>query len=145
MDEANGDRAIQILTLEYQTLREEIMVRTSGRFQFLGLMTTAAALLGTGFFSSSAFKVHVWLSAGLAIAVLVFGLSGFWVLGRQVVAMSARIAQIEGQINALLPAEVRKTSALSWESDHQDRSSFERVVMGLAPRRRSIAKGRMTV
>ncbi len=42
------NQVIQVLSLEYQTLRAELFTRMSGRFQFLGFMTTAAALVIAG-------------------------------------------------------------------------------------------------
>jgi len=76
-DHSDRDRIIHVLSLEYKTLREELLVRVSGRFQFLGLMTTAAALIATGFFSRSVFGNSDWIAGILAAAVFSFGLMNF--------------------------------------------------------------------
>lgn len=102
---ADLDRIIQILSQEYQTLRQEILVRASGRFQFLGLMTTAAALLASGVLGHSIFSGQTLISAILAAVVFAFGLAYFLHLGRQMVDVSARVAQLEERINALVPSE----------------------------------------
>ena len=92
---------IQLLSLEYETLRSEILTRTSGRYQFLGLMTTAAALLASGI--GSTISASQKLSLGcLALAIFTVGLAYFWRLGGHIVLISARIAEIENRINELL-------------------------------------------
>jgi fatty acid desaturase len=91
---SDNERIIQVLSLEYQALRDEMMVRTSGRFQFLGLMTTAAALLVAGL-GNLASGPGIWVSGALAMAVFVLGLVFFFALGHHIVRLSARIAQIE--------------------------------------------------
>jgi hypothetical protein len=118
--DVDRDRIIQALSLEYQSLREEINVRTSGRFQFLGLTTTAAALLTTGAFGSSVFGSQRWIPDLLALLVFVFGLISFIVVGIGRKACSKKVAATEKRINALIPAEPGFTSVLSWESDHQN-------------------------
>src|SRR6266704_22076 len=110
------ERIIQLLSLEYQTLRDDLLVRTSGRFQFLGLMTTAAALLATGIFGHSVFGSQNWIAATLALGVFAFGLVCFLILGRHMVILSTRLAEIERRINALVPAEPGFSAVLSWES-----------------------------
>lgn len=39
---------VQVLALEYQTLRADLQTRSAARFQFLGFVTSAAAILATG-------------------------------------------------------------------------------------------------
>lgn len=117
---------VQVLSLEYQTLRDDILVRTSGRFQFLGLMTTAAALLASGIFGHSVFGSQTWIAAGLAFAVFSFGLFCFAFLGRQAAALSARIAQIEKHINSLAPKQEGYV-LLGWECDWQQRRGLPRL------------------
>jgi hypothetical protein len=133
-DDLYRERVIQVLSLEYQTLREELLVRTSGRFQFLGLMTTAAALLTTGIVGHSVFTGQAWVAAVLAIGVFAFGVICFVYLGRQRVAVSVRIAAIEKRIKSLLPAEPGFSTILSWESDHP-RTFYERLKLALLPHR----------
>lgn len=122
---------IQILSLEYQTLRDDILLRSSGRFQFLGLMTTAAALLTSGIFGHSIFGEQTWISVGLALAVFAFGLVSFMFLGRQMFFLSARAADIEQRINALVPAEAGAPALLSWEIDKQHRTRLQRLFLDL--------------
>lgn len=119
---------IQVLSLEYQTLRDEIQTRTSGRFQFVGLMTTAAALLLVGTGGSD--RLGTWLSIILAAGVFLIGLIAFWVLGIHLITISSRLAQIEARINSLLPAPPDGQRALSWVSDHQQRPLLVRLVLG---------------
>lgn len=121
------DRLIQALSLEYQTLKEEIIARTTGRFQFVGLTTTAAAIFATGV---GAAKLPVLASGLLAGAVFLFGLGAFWLLGVQIVQLSSRVAELETRINELLPVPPDGKMVLSWESERQQRSLGARFVLG---------------
>jgi hypothetical protein len=119
VSDENRERIIQVLSLEYQTIRQEMLLLTSGRFQFLGLMTTAAALLTTGVFGSSVFRSQTWISAALAILVFAFGVACFVFLGRERAIVSVKAEEIERRINALLPAEPGFSAVLSLESNHK--------------------------
>jgi fatty acid desaturase len=131
---SDNEQLIQVLSLEYQALRDEMMVRTSGRFQFFGLMTTAAALLVAGL-GNLASGPGIWVSGALAMAVFVLGLIFFFTLGHHIVQLSARIAQIERKINALLPSQPDGQGVLSWESEHQQRGLLSGIVYGYFSRR----------
>jgi hypothetical protein len=135
--EGNADRngAIQILSLEYQTLRDELIARIAGRFQFLGLTTTAAAILVTGLFGNPILRSDEWIAAILAMTVFVFGLANFLVLGRHVILLSAKIAKLEYRINSLASFGDDEAALLSWESAHQERGFLDRISMGLLARR----------
>jgi hypothetical protein len=91
---------IQILSLEYGALRSEILTLTSGRYQFFGLMTTAAALLASGI-SHSVSLAERWTLGFLALAIFLVGLVYYLRLGRNIARISARIASIENRINEL--------------------------------------------
>jgi hypothetical protein len=117
VNEENRKEVIQLLSLEYQILREATMLRTTGRFQFLGLMTTAAALLTTGVFGSSTFGSQIWIAASLATLVFSFGVICFIYLGRQRGLELAQIATLEKRINALVQAEHGYSAVLTLESN----------------------------
>ena len=108
-----------------------MLVRTSGRFQFLGLMTTAAALLTTGVFSSSVFRSQAWISAVLAALVFGFGVACFVYLGRQRTMLSLKVVALERRMNALLPPEPGLTGVLSWESNNQRWTLAQKVKLVL--------------
>src|SRR6266496_2486938 len=93
-DTLEVDRAIQLLSLEYNSIKGEMLTRTSGRFQFLGLMTTAAALVASGV-GDSKLGISTWATAALAAGVFLFGLICFIFLGHQIVRMAERVADIE--------------------------------------------------
>lgn len=117
-DSQETDRIIQLLSLEYTTLRDEMLTRISGRFQFLGLMTTAAALVGSGI-GHSPLGLSTWATATLAAGVFLFGLACFWRLGRHILGLSKRIAIIERRLNGLVPVSSGAPVLLSWESERQ--------------------------
>jgi hypothetical protein len=135
VDSSGRDCMIHVLSLEYQTLRAEILVRTGGRFQFLGLMTAAAALLATAAFSHPLFSTGNWVAGILAIAIFGFGLMNFWILGCQIFGLSARVAEIENRINALAPMQAAFPALLNWELRLQESSRLARISMTLLPRR----------
>jgi hypothetical protein len=134
LNAADRDRVVQVLSLEYQTLRADILVRAQGRYQFLGLMTTAAALLISGAFGGSAFGGKTWIPITLAVGVFTFGLAPYLLLGRHSVRLRARVAEIEKRINALTP-EHGSTALLSWESDRQQRGPLQELSQDILPRR----------
>jgi hypothetical protein len=57
--DAERDRSLQVLMLEYGTLRTEILMRLSARYQFIGFITAAAALIGVAIGYSSGLKVRI--------------------------------------------------------------------------------------
>ena len=131
------DYILHLLSLEYQALKEEALVRTSGRFQFLGLMTTAAALLTTGVFSSSIFKSQTWISAVLAAAVFGFGIICFIYVGRQRAIAFTKLTELEGRINGLVQAEPGYSVVLGAnEVDRRNWTSYRKLrLLILGPRR----------
>ena len=120
------DVEVQVLSLEYQTLRDEVLVRISSRYQFLGFTTAAAALLATGS-GSLVSGPREWLLPVLAGVIFVLGIVWYWYLGATIAMLSQRIAEIESRINSLVPAD---PTLLSWESSHQRRTLFDRWVHG---------------
>jgi hypothetical protein len=118
---------VQVLSLEYQTLRAAIMNQTAASYQFLGLATTAAAILATGAGHLSFSSGGGWFLAILAGGIFVFGAGSYRLLRMYVAFLSQRVAVIEEKINNLVPGEER---LLSWESDRQNRSRSERWLVG---------------
>jgi sulfite exporter TauE/SafE len=114
--DAERDRSLQVLMLEYGTLRAEILMRLSARYQFIGFVTGAAALVGVAIGYSSGLKV--WLLTAVSIAVLALGFYGYCRMILRGRLISAKVAEIEDRINKLVPAEPGTPNLLSWESKH---------------------------
>jgi hypothetical protein len=129
---------VQILSLEYNTLRAEILVLMSSRYQFLGFATAAAAILATGAGHLS-LSPGAWLLAVLAGGIFLFGIGSFWYLGNNIALISMRVAILETRINGLAPAGLSDPRFLSWESEHQDRRRIGRWVLGYRVPRRQAA------
>jgi hypothetical protein len=119
---------LQVLSLEYQTLRADMIARSSARFQFLGFVVAAAAIIAAAIGAAGDNGVHpaVWY---VGIGVLAFSLASFWMLGRDQARLSAKVAELEARINDLVPGN----RLLLWESAHQKRSAFEQWVLGIRP------------
>lgn len=125
----NAER-VKVLSMEYQSLRSDLQMRSSARFQFLGLVTAAAAVLATGLGGSHSNRVTLVLE--IAGAVLFgLGLISFWLQGKDQAIISAQIASIETKINKLVQAESGGPDLLRWETINQKRSLFDKWVLGL--------------
>jgi hypothetical protein len=120
--ESERDRFLQVLMLEYGTLREEKLVRISARYQFIGFGTAAAALIGVAIGYSSGLKV--WLLIAVSTAVCIIGFYGYCRMVVRGKLLSARVAEIEDRINKLVPVESGTRKLLAWESEHQTESFF---------------------
>jgi hypothetical protein len=119
-------KRVDVLGLEYQSLRSDLVMRSGARFQFLGFITASAAILATGLGDSrSILETRVLVSLGAVLFIV--GLITFWLQGSEQAAISAKIADIEGRLNHL----VGDPGLLSWETDHQQRSFFNRWILGL--------------
>jgi hypothetical protein len=127
------DDPVQVLSLEYQSLRADLQVRSAARFQFLGFITASAAILATGFGQSSSGQT-TYILEGLGGALFILGLASFWLQGKDQALISAHVASLEEKINHAMSAEL-----LSWERRHQERSFFNYWILGLrypSPRRK---------
>jgi hypothetical protein len=120
--DAERDRSLQVLMLEYGTLRAEILMRLSARYQFIGFITAAAALIGVAIGYSSGIKV--WLLTAVSAIVLAVGFYGYFRMVMRGKIISARVAEIENRINELVPAEPGTPNLISWESEHQHELLF---------------------
>jgi hypothetical protein len=126
------DDPVQVLALEYQSLRADLQVRSAARFQFLGFITAAAAILATGLGHLSSNQTHIL--EGLAFLLFIFGLASFWLQGKDQALISAHVANLEEKINQAMSADL-----LTWETQHQERSFFNYWILGLrypSPRRK---------
>lgn len=127
------DDPVQVLALEYQSLRADLQVRSAARFQFLGFITASAAILATGLGHSSAGQT-TYILEGLGGALFILGLASFWLQGKDQALISAQVANLEERINRAMSADL-----LSWETRHQERSVFNYWILGLrypSPRRK---------
>jgi len=115
---AEIERIVQVLSLEYDTLRDEILVRLTARYQFVGFVTGAAGLIGAGIGLSS-YGVKTWILVGLATSVVAAGVWGYVLMRYQNIRLSARVALLERRINDLVHAEPGYPRLLSWETDQQ--------------------------
>jgi hypothetical protein len=118
------EERVQVLALEYQSLRADLQTRSAARFQFLGFVTAAAAILATGLGHSTA-DLTTYAIGG---ALFLVGLVSFWLQGNDQARISAHIAEIEQRINQLVPGQL---NLLTWETRHQERSCFHRWILGL--------------
>jgi hypothetical protein len=50
--------------MEYETLRAEILIRATARYQFVGFITAATALIGAGI-GLSTYGLKTWILVGL--------------------------------------------------------------------------------
>lgn len=98
---------IQILLKEYDSLRVEILQRSSQRFTFLTLF---GALGAYSFFVAESLNCYQVL-VSIMSALFLFGV--WFLLGKIIVRCSRRIAEIEKEINTLSDQVL-----LRWEHEH---------------------------
>ena len=122
------DRSIRVLALEYQALRAELTMRLSARYQFVGFITGAAALIGAGIGYSS-FGLKTWILASLGVAVITVGLIGFYRMGFHVIHLAHRLSVVEERINALAE-ETGAAKLLTWASGRRPPALWETLSLG---------------
>lgn len=130
---SDTDRIIQVLGMEYQYLTAQIIARLSARYQFLGFLTAAAAILAVAS-SHPFFSGGTYVLASLAGAVFLFGLICYWSLGRFIATLSVRVARIERRINELFPdGDGHSKVLLSWETERRELRSIGQFIQGFVP------------
>jgi hypothetical protein len=97
---------IEVVLHEYDALRDEVLSRTSARFQLLGLLSIAATLLGV----SSISRGWHWV---VVVVVALIILLGLWLyFGFAIKRCAIRLREIEEEINGKLGGK----QVLRWES-----------------------------
>jgi uncharacterized membrane protein len=99
-------QAIEVLLHEYDTLRDEVLSRTSARFQLLGYLGIAATLLGVSSISNGWHWVPV-----VVITLTIIG--ALWLyFGLAIKRCAIRLREIEDDVNGVFHKKV-----LRWEND----------------------------
>jgi hypothetical protein len=105
---------VEVLMHEYDALRAEVLMRAAARFQLLGFMGVAAALLGTQ-------NINItWRITLISLIVIVCGYL-WYVFAGYANACAARQRDIEREINEMLGQTV-----LVWESTR--RTSWDKWI-----------------
>ncbi len=126
-----NDEHVQLLSMEYKSLRSDLQMRSSARFQFLGLITASAAVLATGLGGSHSPDTTKVLAV-LGIALFLLGVGAFWRQGRDQAIISYKISSLERRINNLARTEPGERDLLSWETfNYENRSRFDEWFLGL--------------
>src|SRR4051794_6668505 len=93
---APPDSVVNVLSLEYQTLRSELLTRAAFRYQMLTIapatVAIAASLAGRG-------TVPAWVIGVLVFVALLASTAAWWDAGRIIGRLSTQIAYIEKKIN----------------------------------------------
>jgi hypothetical protein len=137
--ERDWSQVLSSLSLEYGTLREELLERTARRTQTAGFLTASAAVL----VALASTKDNTWVPLLMAVAgvFVILAALTWWGNGRTIRKLSAHVAQLECDINAATNGTLATTRYLRWESEHQDRNLWFRLWYGQgqppAPRRES--------
>jgi hypothetical protein len=118
-----ADRAIDVLRIEYDTLRAEIMGHQSNRFQFLVVSTTVAVAIVAAAHFVKGDATSTWLTASIGFVILAIGYLSFLHMGRAIVALSEGIAIIEARINSIMHhAYGTDADLLRWETARTQQS-----------------------
>jgi hypothetical protein len=119
---------LDALTLEYNALRQELSDRLGNRQRTVTVLGASAALLaGLGGRENGAAP---GLIIGITVALVVIAV-GAWVHnGRMIGGLSAKLAQLEFDINDALQGEFVAKQAMTWHASRQERGFFARLAFG---------------
>lgn len=121
---------IDLLKMEYDTLRAEVVALSSGRLQFMSIPSISVAAAVALVVSQRPTTPGVALIAALLGLVLASALLIYLQIGRSIAALSARIAFLETRLNDIVSSEYGLTLGLDWERQHQTRSGLSRIYNG---------------
>ncbi len=110
-----GRFVVDVLLHEYDTLRAEVLSRATARFQLLGFVGIAAALLGTQ-------NIGTAWRTGLIIATLAGAVVIWWRFAYYIKTCAVRLREIEEEINNRVGERV-----LVWESS-LPRDKYHRLI-----------------
>lgn len=118
------DRIFAALSLEYGTLRGELVEKTTRRGQTAGFLSAAAAVL----LAIASAKNDDWVVLLVAAAAVYLVLAAAtWVQNsRTIRGLSAHVAQLEHDLNEAVNRELSTTMYLRWETTHQTRNWWYR-------------------
>jgi hypothetical protein len=103
---------IDLLLVEYSTLRDEVIARTSIRGQ------TATVMVAIGALFVALYKAPIGTIAIVVGVLLLMGVGNWARMGAMVSALDARLAVLEGRINDLAAIAYDTNSPLlTWEQD----------------------------
>jgi hypothetical protein len=108
VDSLSNHECIQIIFKEYDTLRAEIIARTTGGFQLISIIALLSSALLAWAGSHSASKV-LWVGVGVLCAASALF---FYVAHRDVNMLASRVKEIEAEINHL----AGDIELLKWET-----------------------------
>ena len=120
------DQIVAVLSMEYQTLREEVLGRLSSRFQFLTIGIAAAAFAASAVGMAPPRQLNAAWQQILAsfvvvliAALFVAGVVTYYRAGVMISVLSERIAKIEVRINSLMGNAYDANDVLVWESERR--------------------------
>jgi len=108
------------LSLEYNSLRQEISGRMNSRYQTLTLLAATAGVI-IGFAPEKSGFPKEWVY-GLGLGLFLVGLFAWLHAGWSIGSLSKQVAQLEADIN-LVASETSQTvlDLLTWEKSRQNR------------------------
>lgn len=115
--EPTGHEAAQIelLMREYDTLRQEVIQRMTGRLQLAGFMVAAGAIVASGITAEDV-EPAKWITLGVVALVLGISLLLIWHTGTVIVnRLFKSIQQVEGKVNHLAEIAYGKSNCVKLE------------------------------
>jgi hypothetical protein len=124
----SAQSAFDALTLEYSALRQELSDRLGNRQRTVTVPGASAALLaGLG---GRANGTSPGLIIGITVTLVVVAI-GAWVHnGRMIGLLSAKLAQLEFDINDALHGEFVAQQVMTWHASRQERGLFACLAFG---------------
>jgi hypothetical protein len=119
----NEDRTLQVLAMEYETLRVKILMCATAAINLSDSLQQPQLSLEPAL-ACRPNGLKACILVGLAAIVLAIGVYGYDRMRYHLILLSARIAQIEDRINNLVPSRPGSPKLISWESEHQGQPLF---------------------
>ncbi|WP_328324422.1 hypothetical protein OHA70_33270 [Kribbella sp. NBC_00382] len=121
---ARAEAALKACSLEYATLRTEILNTNASRHQ-IPLIAIGAASLVAGFTPDSS-RLPDWLVYSVSVFLVILGIVTWWHAGWDMGKLSTRIAQIEKIVTELMTEAYGPEAEewLSWETSKQNREGL---------------------
>jgi hypothetical protein len=116
------------LSLEYSTLRTEMLDRMTRRAQTVSVLAVAAALIAGFGVDATAIsaKEARWLFWVLVVLAVGKWVRDGWTLGK----LSRHVAQVEHDINDVLAWSFEASSVMRWETSRQKRTVLSWPLFG---------------
>jgi hypothetical protein len=139
MTELERRLAFDALSLEYSSLRGELIEKTTRSTQTATLLVAVA----TALYALTSAQKEDWADPILIIVAGALALIGVWMWGQNratIGKLSEHVAAVESEINTLINGSTSTVKYMDWETAHQGRTGPSAFLVGGGTARRHSAR-----